>query len=198
MRLLDDEIYYLNRALDGEKIFGVNPKLKTLMLDDKEVEKNLKDKALLDENNKINKAACKIIRRIEQYKNCDRHIIIDDNIIIAPYEGKKIIVLKKEDEQTFHLDKTLLEFVVVNIISKHNFLLGEIEEDNDDCDIPTIINDYEDKISIEEVNSNFENKKIIFYYKNKKVYKYNVLNENIEKMNGVKARKEIVSLLEHK
>lgn len=120
----EQELYVINRALDGHDIFGL-PKQEELPLTEliiESIKNQLIIKGILETPDRFSDKGLLYAKRLEAYKNAASYIVID-NIILALMEKEKSTLLfynKYYDEYT--LETVALEQIIPMIQKKYVFM----------------------------------------------------------------------------
>ena len=199
------ELYYLNRALDGTPILGINP-VETLISNDKgenSPKKSLIKKKILQSNNGLNEKSFRIISNLEKYKKAKRHIWIN-NLLISLDKTDFLVFLKNREKGQFIIERTSKSLMLYEIIKNYQFLWNNTKVEDSEKEIiePNnfILNEIQDKkenqiLCIQkEENKNF--RVCTIYYQKDCVYKYNLLNKQLIKVNPRDIRLELANIFE--
>ena len=198
-----DEIYYLNKALDGKKIYGIN---KNINEEDKEqkIVNNLINQEILNQDGSLNQLSFHIIRSLEQYKNASKYLWIND-IIFSMDKTDYLVVLKKENEKEMTFAKTTKELLLLAIVKEYKFLWDNYTTEDDIKKIP--LDYFTQNILLKRkerkdlyIRKEIENKPYlynIYYEEGQNVFKYNILREELKKINPKDAREELAKILEN-
>lgn len=200
-----DEIYYLNKALDGKKIYGINKNFDITGEKDKEgkIIKNLIEEKILNEDGSLNELSYQIIRNIEQYKNASNYLWIND-IIFSMDKSKYLIFFRKEGKQELTFKKTTKELMLLALVKEYKFLwdntivTDEIKKIPLDEFIKNIaVNRRERKdLYIKKVKENRPYLYNIYYEDGESVYKYDAIKEELKTVNPKEVRVELAKILE--
>ncbi|MCY6957196.1 DUF5081 family protein [Clostridium brassicae] len=199
------ELYYLNRALDGTPILGINP-VETLINND-ECEDSPKEslirKKILESNDRLNEKSFRIINDLEKYKKAKKHIWIND-LLIAIDETDFLIFLKNSKKGQVIIERTIKSLMLCEIIKKYQFLWNSTKVEDGEKEIikpnDFILNKLLDKKENEVLciqkkeNESFSVCNI--YYKEDYVYKYDLLNKQLTKINPRDIRLELANIFE--
>lgn len=200
------EIYYLNRALDGKKIYGIDSIYKAI---DKQKNKiNPKDslinKKVFDKDGKINALSFELITLLDRYKKADSYIWID-NKVVAKDKSIDAVVLSMKDISNINISGMLKSAISLWIFTHKPFLLGykevytksskivkvsdlyyEILEDKPDDEILFLREEKKGKMSFYS----------IYFVDKEDLFKYDYLSKTLSMINPKDARDEILSLLD--
>ncbi|MGE5628794.1 MAG: DUF5081 family protein [Solirubrobacterales bacterium] len=198
------ELYYLNSALDGADIYGVNP-INTLM-NKHEYEDSAKEslirKSILKSQGGLNEKSFKIIRNLEKYKNAKEYIWIND-ILISMDETDSVVFLKNHKEGQITLEETTKSLMLYAILKNYEFLWSNVptESEKQIIEPAKLIGDklldkegQEVLIIQKEKNKKFNVSNI--YYQDDYVYKYDALKNELIKINPRDIRLEVLKIFE--
>lgn len=199
------ELYYLNGALDGKNIYGINP-VETL-INDQESNDSPKDslikKELLKNQGGLNEKSFKIIRNLEKYKNAKEYIWVND-ILISMDETDSIVFLKKLNKGQFILEKTTKQLMIFSIFKNYEFLLNNVLSDSEketiepsDLIESKLLNKRSDEVLFIQKEKNNEFNICNIYYKEDHVYRYDTLKKELVKVNPKDIRSEILKIFEY-
>lgn len=93
MKFIESELICLNSILDGKSIVGIEIKENENMLKDEYIDEAiiaLKGKNIIDSNGKLTKKGIIPIKALEEYKNSERHISINE-LKIALLDAQNVI-----------------------------------------------------------------------------------------------------------
>lgn len=200
-----NELYYLNGALDGEKIYGINPiqNLIQSVEDDRSPAETLMEKNILEDDQTLNEKSYLIIDHLEQYKEAEYYVRIN-NALLSMNKGKESIYLEKDENGEYILKKVVKPLIVYSLIKNYSFLCGDIPVENykEKVKMEDLI---VDEILTKEKNEWFYIKKEndeeayvhnIYYTNKEKVYKYNALTEELITINPLDIRNELLEIFE--
>lgn len=195
------EIYYLNKALDGKKIFNVSPIMDIFTNSNSNIEKSLHEKGLLNEDYMINNKACEIIRLIDIFKSSRKYIVIDDKISISESINDFIVYFEKDSDNNFYVDRVVNDGLVFRLLYDHYFLTEDkvVEDNVIRIDKTDFIDNYL-KVSRDSVKvciyDGFEIDNEIYYcLLENNVYKYDGKEEYCALINPKDAAVEIYSMV---
>lgn len=206
--LRSSELYYLNRALDADDIYGIKPDFESITEVNK-VKDSLKKKKIIKENEELTDLAFLILKNLEIYKNAKMYIWIND-ICVSIDESNYLLFFKKTNDEEFEFKKITKELMLLAIVREYNFLQNstliddyednrlEEEVESEQLIIDTLINiPKEDILYIRKVDKdNYIEEYNIYYSKNNYAYKYDVLKETKRKINCREIRMELADILE--
>lgn len=120
----EQELYAINRALDGKDIFGLQnqEKLQLTELIIEGIKTRLILSGILEAYDRFSDKGLIYTKRLQAYKNADSYIVID-NIILALTETKHAILLfynKHYDE--YSLETVAFGEVISMILKKYSFM----------------------------------------------------------------------------
>lgn len=198
------ELYYLNRALDGSSIYGIN--LIESLISNQEnggsPRESLIKKHILEDNEDLNEKSFNIIRNLENYKKAEKHILLND-IVVSIDDTKYVTFLKKHKKEQFTFERLTKSYMVYTIIAAYPFLGEDIPTDDkteiiepDDLILNEIsMKDSKDVLYVQkEKNKEFDICNI--YYKEDYVYKYDLLKRELRKISPRDIRLELMKIFE--
>lgn len=200
--LTSNEIYYLNTALEGEYVYGIDP-LKAKAKEDissKGAEKSLIEKRYLKEDGSVDNLGIIFLNHLHNYKNADNYIWVDGKVIAfnnRPY----LITLSREDSKIYKFERKLKAQIVAQIFKDKPFLLGDnqVKEDKKVVSVNKITNILELKDESEvlylrrekDENISFYN---VYFKEDNSIFKYDVLKKTLSLINPREVRGEILDL----
>lgn len=197
------ELYYLNRALDGKKIYGINPKNNNNveLFGTSKIKENLIKENILDEDGSINDLSFLILRNLEKYKKSKNYIWIND-LVMSMDSSEFLIYFKENDDGKLLFKKTTKEAMIFNIVKQYEFLWDNKEEERKVVSIPlkkfleskVLAQDNKDILYIQKVKDSKITSCIAYYKEDSKVFKYDFLKEKSISINPLTIRKEILNL----
>ena len=201
-----EELYYLNKALDGDKIYGIKPKL-LINNNQSSIIKSLKTKEMLDSDNKLNDFSYIILKNLEQYKAAKEYLWINDMPVSLDKSNYLLFFNKTKDEE-FEFKKTTKELMLLDIVKQFEFLrAGELFENNiDEVDLEKIEFDEalvkefvekspQDIIYFRKVCKDEILEYVIYYSEGDSIYKYDATLNFKSRITSKRARREIAKLL---
>ena len=204
--ITSEELYYLNKALDGNEIYGIKPEMLADYNKDNVV-KSLIDKEILNNDEKLNDFTYLILKNLEQYKAAKEYLWINDMPVSLDDSNYLLFFNKKEDEE-FEFKKTTKELMLLAIVKEFEFLrAGEIFENNiEQVDLEKVefdealIKKLEEKspneiIYFRKVKDNEILEYIVYYSEGDSIYKYDATLNFRSRITSKKARREIATLL---
>lgn len=202
------ELYYLNSALDGTNIYGINP-IETLINNQKcedSPKKSLIMKNILKPQGELNEKSFRIIRNLEKYKNAKEYIWVND-LLISIDETDSIVFLKKYKEGLFILEETTKSLMLYSILKNYMFICSndltdnenekEIVESKDDLIINKLLNKKSEEVLCIQKEKNKEFHICNIYYKEDYAYRYDTLKKELIKTNPRDIRLELVKIFEY-
>lgn len=197
------ELYYLNKALDGKKIFGIHPSESLIesINSDKSEEETLIEKKLLERDGSINGDSFLIINNLEKYKNANTYVILN-NVLASIDRSEELVYLCKEISGQYILKKVLKPVMIYNLIKLYTFLCGNEPVEKYRKIIKTD-NFIQEILSNKKENEWFHIKSGVtekagicnFYYiEDNKTYKYNAINNELIKINPKDIRLELMKI----
>lgn len=198
-----NEIYYLNRALDGKKIYGLDNR-EYLTSDLKNIEKSLIKKNFLQENGSLNKLSFIVIKNLKEFKECSKYLWIND-MVVALKDNNEIIYFKKISNENVIFNKLTKDFLLYQIIKDYKFIRDykPVEDKEEIIIYPReFIKKYASNISGEEILyiKKEEAGEIgiynIYYIKEDRPYKYDALEGILKEINPKDIREELVIILD--
>lgn len=198
------ELYYLNKALDGEDIYGINSMegLAINLSSTKIPKETLIEKNMLTKNGKINDVSYALIAGLEKYKNAKEYLWVNDKIA-AIDDTEFIIHLERDENENIVLKEVTKSIMLFTIIKENNFLWGDKPVEKNIKYIPVrkivpqIINEYDDKNVLYIKKETLKSRSLfnIYYRENEDVFKYDVLSQLLKKVNPKDIRLELIKLL---
>ena len=199
----ENEIYFLNSALDDESIYGLKPKEEIAItpVSAEVARKSLIKKKVLNEDMSINNTSYLILKNLEQYKNSKSYIWIND--IVASIDESNYLIMFNKNEDEIEFKKTTKELMLLGIVKQYEFTWPniEIEEKNQHIPVNFFILERLSKVEDEDVIyvKREDDGKVtsynVYYKEGNLVYKYNVLNEELTIFNPKNIRLEIATAL---
>lgn len=130
MRLSNEEIVFLTSTSRGRTPLGVKYRISGKQQEkDKFIDKTfeiLKQKNIVDDNYMLTMDGAELLFYWETYRNCEKHIVIDDTLTLAILPNSYIMVLcPVEDEYLFHMFQP--ETLMIKLLEDFPFLC---EKDN--------------------------------------------------------------------
>lgn len=201
-----DELYYLNRALNGDRIYGIKPQV--LGNGSEDVIKSLKKKQMIDDDEKLNDFSFIILKNLEQYKATREYIWINE-MSFALDKSNYLIFFSKKSQREFEFKKTTKELMLLALVKEFEFLRGGELFDNelDEIEIEKVEFDENllKQLSIKSPNEIIYFKKVfentivdyvIYYLEENKIFKYDVLSNKKSRVTSKKVRREIATMLD--
>lgn len=195
------EIYYLNKALDGKKIFNVSPIMDIFTNSNENIEKTLYEKGLLNEDHMINDKACEIIRLIDIFKKSKKYIVVDDKLNISESINDFIVYFEKKPDNNFYVDRVINDGFIFRLLFDHYFLTKDKAVDNKVVKISKtdFINNYldtcEDSVKVCKYDGFELDNEIYYCLLEDNVYKYDGKEESCKLINPKDAAVEIFSMV---
>ena len=197
------EIYYLNKALDAKKIYGLDPvKNRIFTSEDNEISNSLIKKGILNKDKSLNQLSYLIIRALEYYKKSDKYIRINE-LIGSLDRTDFMTVLKRKNDDQVEIKRTYKELLIYSIIKNYSFLQLEYKVDNNITRITNedfllkILSNKSNKEILSIIVEKDKCEKMIYYYEeNNYLYRYDGISEEIRKITSKEARIEIAEMLE--
>ena len=115
------ELYYLNKALDGKEIYGVNPSGEILFRNSKTVIESLIEKEILKEDGSLNELSFMITRNLEQYKKASSYLLLNE-VLFSMDDSNYLIFFNKKENGNLDFRKTTKEIMLLSIIKEYEFL----------------------------------------------------------------------------
>ncbi|MBD7910560.1 DUF5081 family protein [Clostridium cibarium] len=198
-----NELYYLNRALDGKNIYGITPYNgeKLELFGASKIKENLIKEKILNKDGSINDLSFLILRNLEKYKKAKDYIWIND-LVMAMDKSNFLIYFKPEEDGRVLFKKTTKEAMIFNIVKQYEFLWGNKEEVEHSIDIPIknffqdkgLVKDSKDILYIQKVNKGKIISSNAYYIEENNLFKYDFLKEKAIIVNPLEVRKEILKL----
>jgi hypothetical protein len=197
------ELYYLNRALDGKKIYGINPQddNEFELFGSEKVKENLIEEKILNKDGSINDLSFLILKNLEKYKKSSNYIWIND-VVMSMDKSDFLIYFKKKSDGRLLFKKTTKEVMIFNIIKQYEFLWDNKAQEQHTVSIPiedflkdkVLVKSNKDILYIEKV----KNRRIIscdaYYKENNEVFKYDFIKEKLINVNPLDIRKGLLDL----
>lgn len=201
-----NELYYLNRALDGKEIYGIKPKI-LINENNNDIVKSLKAKKIIDNDKKLNDFSFIILKNLEKYKDAKEYLWINETSV-ALDNSNYLLFFTKGDDEGFEFKKTTKELMLLALVKEFEFLRGGelFNGDIDEVDIEkvefdeNIIKELAEKapkdiIYFKKVCKNEIINYVIYYSEDNHIYKYDVLLNIKSRITSKKARREIATML---
>lgn len=198
------ELYYLNMALDGTQIFGINQIESLISNEESEAspKESLIFKKILKHDEGLNEKSFKIISDLEKYKNAEKHIWVND-LLVSIDNTKYVVFLKNYKKGQFIFEKSTKELMLYNIVKNYPFLWDDIPVDSEkeiieprDFIVNKILSKESKNVLHIQKEKNEEFNICNIYYKEDYVYKYDVLNKALIKINPRDIRLELLKIFE--
>ena len=201
-----NELYYLNRALDGKEIYGIKPKI-LINKNNNDIVESLKAKKIIDNDKKLNDFSFIILKNLEKYKDAKEYLWINETSV-ALDDSNYLLFFSKDNEEEFEFKKTTKELMLLALVKEFEFLRGGelFNGDIDEIDIEkvefdeNIIKELAEKapkdiIYFKKVCKNEIINYVIYYSEDEHIYKYDVLLNIKSRITSKKARREIATML---
>ncbi|SFD27957.1 DUF5081 family protein [Clostridium uliginosum] len=199
------ELYYLNSALDGTNIYGINP-IETL-INNQECEDSPKEslimKDILKSHGELNEKSFRIIRNLEKYKNAKEYIWVN-NLLISIDETDSIVFLKKYKKGQFILEETTKSLMIYSIFNNYMFLCSNDPTDSEkeilepsDLIVNKLLNKKSEEVLCIQKEKNKEFNICNIYYKEGYTYRYDTLKKELMKTNPRDIRLELLKIFEY-
>lgn len=120
----EQELYVINRALDGHDIFGL-PKQEELPLTEliiESIKNQLIIKGLLETHDRFSDKGLLYAKRLEAYKNADSYIVIDNIILALMGKEKSTLLFYNKYYDGYTLETVALEQIIPMIQKKYVFM----------------------------------------------------------------------------
>lgn len=202
-----NELYYLNRALDGMEIYGVDSveNLVNGLGSGKTARESLIEKNVLTKEGKINERSYLLIEGLEKYKKANKYLWVNSRIV-ALDDTNFVIHLEKEEEGKIVLKETTKAIMLYSIIKENSFLWGNKVVENNKKYIPVkefvlnILNgkNDEDILYIKMEKPGSKDVYNIYYKEKDDIFKYDVIYKLLKKVNPKDIRIELVKLFDMK
>ena len=195
------EFYYFNKMLDGKDIYGV--------IYDESMEKgnnpkeSLIRKRILETDGKLNKLSSQIVKNLDKYKKAKDYIWINDSIASID-KTDDVVYLRKNKGNDYTFKMVSKEHIVNSTMENYDFLLNadyEVSEDDQEkmtikVFLTTILNK-KDMSKVLYIKKEYEKIQCIYniYYEEEGyIYKYDVLEKIITKMNSKKVVEDLATI----
>lgn len=199
-----NELYYLNRALDGKSIYGipfeVNEKID--LFGASKAKQNLIKENILDKDGSINDLSFLILVNLREYKRAKDYIWVND-LVMAVDKKDFLIYFKKKDDGKLLFKKTTKEAMIFNIVKEYEFLWGNKEEKKQ-CAINISVEEFlennmihkenKDTLYIQKVSNKEIISRVAYYEEENRVYKYDFYKEKAITTNPLEVRRELLNL----
>lgn len=120
----EQELYVINRALDGNDIFGL-PKQKELPLTELVIE-SIKSRmilnGILEAHDRFSDKGLLYAKHLEAYKNADGYIMIDNIILALTGKEKSTLLFYNKYYDEYTLETVALEQIIPMIQQKYVFM----------------------------------------------------------------------------
>ena len=196
------ELYYLNMALDGKDIYGINPVESMISGQENEdsPEESLIKKNIITADEKLSFEAGKIINNLEKYKNAKEYVWVND-LLISLDDSNWVIFFRNEKNGQYSLEKIPKDIMVYEIIKNYKFLWNDtLVEENKEKNVPEefiakkILNKSRDKVLSIQKEKNKVFNVCNVYYEEDKVYKYDLLKRELIEINPKDIRIELFDI----
>lgn len=199
-----NEIYYLNKALDGEEIYGINSmEGVAISLNSKNSAKeSLVEKNILTKTGNLNDVSYALIEALEKYKNAKEYLWINGRIASID-DTNFVIHLERDEKENIIFKEVTKPIMLYSVISENSFLWGNKSiEDNVEYIprkrfVPRIINENKedkDKLYIQKEIKGRVSLFNVYYKEEKDVFKYDFLSQLLKKVNPKDIRKELIEV----
>lgn len=195
-----NELYFLNRALDGEEIYGL-PRGNDILASMRSMENakaSLIEKSMLNTDESINDLTFLILRNLEIYKNSKSYIWIND--IVASIDASNYMIFFKKEDDGLEFKKTTKEMMLFAMVKQYEFLWDnkEVKVNTREVTLDDFMNEYLDEKDAtdvlfirREIEGNIAIYNVYFVDENKEVFKYDVLREKLANINPRDIRLEL-------
>ncbi|NMM65851.1 DUF5081 family protein [Clostridium sp. P21] len=200
-----NELYYLNRALDGMEIYGVDPmeNMINTLGSGKTARESLIEKNILTKEGKINEASYLLIEGLEKYKKAKKYLWVNSRIV-ALDDTNFVIHLEKEEEGKIVLKEITKAIMLYSIIKENSFLWGNkvVESKGKYVSVKEFISNIlngkndEDILYIKIENPSRQEAYNIYYKEKDDIFKYDVIYKSLKKVNPKDIRIELVKLFD--
>lgn len=200
-----DELYYLNKALDGKEIYGISPveNIEDAGSHNIKAKESLIAKKVIDDNGRINYVSYIVLESLEKYKKAEDYIWVN-NSVVSIDDSDFLIYLKKAENNEFEFKKITKSIMVYTIFKENSFLQGErnYRKERKNVDIDRFISYVINKKTEDEVlYIRKQSRSKLYFYKiyyeeNGVLLVYDVLNKSLSRCNPKDARIEIMKLFE--
>lgn len=120
----EQELYVINRALDGNDIFGL-PKQEELPLTELVIE-SIKSRmilnGILEAHDRFSDKGLLYAKRLQAYKNADGYIVIDNIILALTGKEKSTLLFYNKYYDEYTLETVALEQIIPMIQQKYVFM----------------------------------------------------------------------------
>lgn len=195
------EFYFLNKMLDGKDIYGVIYDEK--MSSGENPKESLIKKRILEPNGKLNKLSSDILKNLDKYKKAKDYIWINDSIV-AVDKTDDVVYLRKNKGDDFTFRSISKKHILNSTIENYDFLMNaEYEVDEEEQEkmtikvfLSTILNkkDMSDVLYIKKEYQKIQCIYNIYYEEDGQVYKYDVLEKMIAKINSKGLNEDLSSI----
>lgn len=195
------EFYYFNKMLDGKDIYGVI--YDEIMEKGNNPKESLIRKRILETDGKLNKLSSQIVKNLDKYKKAKDYIWINDSIASID-KTDDVVYLRKNKGNDYTFKMVSKEHIVNSTMENYDFLLNadyEVSEDDQEkmtikVFLATILNK-KDMSKVLYIKKEYEKIQCIYniYYEEEGyIYKYDVLEKIITKMNSKKVVEDLATI----
>lgn len=195
------EFYYFNKMLDGKDIYGVI--YDEIMEKGNNPKESLIRKRILETDGKLNKLSSQIVKNLDKYKKAKDYIWINDSIASID-KTDDVVYLRKNKGNDYTFKMVSKEHIVNSTMENYDFLLNadyEVSEDDQEkmtikVFLTTILNK-KDMSKVLYIKKEYEKIQCIYniYYEEEGyIYKYDVLEKIITKMNSKKVVEDLATI----
>lgn len=195
------EFYYFNKMLDGKDIYGViyDEKMNT----GSNPRESLIRKRILESNGKLNKLSSDILKNLDKYKKAKDYIWVNDSIVAAD-KTDDVVYLRKNRGDDFTFRSISKKHIFDSTIENYDFLMNADYEVNEEEQekmtikvfLSTILNkkDMSDVLYIKKEYEKIQCIYNIYYEDDGKIYKYDVLEKIVTKINSKNVIEDLSSI----
>lgn len=202
MIVSNDELVCANSIISKEKLFGINLIIPQAMIKSDFVNQTIHkfhNSGFIDKTNILTEQGLCLLRTIEEYKNAESYIIVNDLKLAQIGDNKLIGIIKKDDK--YFIDVGSVKSFVDSIMNHTDFFSSKCnaEEKSEFCSLKkwkNMIKDL-DKIDYIYISKYYKRKEIIkkiYYIVNEKIYIYEINSHRLRTANSIIVRNELLNI----
>lgn len=203
MRFTEHEMVFFNSITKGNEVFGIPLKFRPEGNHEEEVKRTVKglmEKGVLKSETELSRQGVLPARALECYKESKVHIIIN-YLHIALLEKKEAIViipLKNREYEMLRLPRVALVHLLLDKYPVLRAGAKTVDIKTEMMDMDTFLQElkeYEGNIMIGEFQNGVVERELVYYWKEEKMYQYDLNREIRKGVNAVQVRRELLKLL---